>query len=590
MRKSALLWLGAAALIAFSALAPALWAVQAAPAAAITGLDISASATSGSTLPGASKLYQFTLKSTNSSDITFTAASSKQAGIDMDVSLDPAGGTAPADGSIVTVNVYITPPADATAGQNNTSKITFTSGAETQEFTLTTTVSAPSAPAAPLVVIDSYSGSGPIVPGRDFRLNVRFANIGSGAAKNLVVVFESQDFLPKSTGGVVAVPNVDAGSKASVSQEFMASEALYGQMVATLVVKISYSDSAGTARSENFTLTVNLADPKMYSGGPAPTATTVSRPQLVVSGYNTSVDPLQPGTIFDLKLEVRNLGTADARAVTVVLGGGGSGDSGTPQPGGISGSGSDVSNFAPLGSSNLVYIGDVPAGQTISVSPKLIVNVNTNPGAYAFKLSFVYNDAKGRRRGDDPLITQRGDALPQVEVSTYRDPGIFYTNQMNVIPLQVTNLGRKTAVLGNMKVTGGEAELSNNISLVGVLDPGGYFTLDVNFMPFVAGPMELKVTINYTDDFNQPRMVEQTLTVNVEEMILPPEPTFDPNNPPVDPGNLTDETILQRLGRALKGFLGLDSSPALPGGGGGGFDETLPEGGPQVIPAPGGKG
>ncbi len=586
MKKFAPLWLSAALLV-FSALAPAFWAVQAAPAQAITGLSITPPATSGNTLPGASKLYQFTLKSTSGSDITFTAASSKQAGIDMDVSFDPSGGTAPADGSAVTVNVYVTPPGDAAVGQNNTTKITFTSGSETQEYTLTTTVSAPSAPAAPLVVIDSYSGSGPIVPGRDFRLNIRFANIGSGAARNLVIAFEGQDFLPKGTGGVVGIPNLDAGGKAAVSQDFLASEALYGQTVATLVVKVSYSDLAGTARSENFTLTINLADPKMYSGAPAPTATAVSRPQLVVSGYSTSVDPLQPGTIFNLKLEVRNLGNADARAVTVVLGGGGSGDAGTPQPGGISGSGSDVSNFAPLGSSNLVYVGDVPAGQVITVSPRLIVNVNTNPGAYAFKLSFVYTNDKGLRLADDQLITLLVYSLPQLEVSMYRDPGIFYTNQMNVIPLQVTNLGRKTAVLGNMKVTGGEAELSNNISLVGVLDPGGYFTLDVNFTPFAAGPMDLKVTINYTDDFNQPRTVEQTLTVNVEEMTLPPEPTFDPNNPPAGPVNLTDETILQRLARALKGFLGLDSSPAVPGGGN---EQPIPENGPQVIPGPGGKG
>ena len=61
MKKFAPLWLSAALLV-FSALAPAFWAVQAAPAQAITGLSITPPATSGNTLPGASKLYQFTLK------------------------------------------------------------------------------------------------------------------------------------------------------------------------------------------------------------------------------------------------------------------------------------------------------------------------------------------------------------------------------------------------------------------------------------------------------------------------------------------------------------------------------------------------
>ena len=60
-------------------------------------------------------------------------------------------------------------------------------------------------------------------------------------------------------------------------------------------------------------------------------------------------------------LDVKNLGKADAKNMSVVLGGGGSagGDYGTPQPGGVSGSSGDLANFAPLGSSNVIFVGDV---------------------------------------------------------------------------------------------------------------------------------------------------------------------------------------------------------------------------------------
>ncbi len=60
-----------------------------------------------------------------------------------------------------------------------------------------------------------------------------------------------------------------------------------------------------------------------------------------------------------------------------------------------------------------------------------------------------------------------------------------------LLPLQVVNLGRKGAVLGNMRVTAEGAELSNNTILVGALDIGGYYTLDTTVIPDQPGPLEL---------------------------------------------------------------------------------------------------
>jgi hypothetical protein len=66
-----------------------------------------------------------------------------------------------------------------------------------------------------------------------------------------------------------------------------------------------------------------------------------------------------------------------------------------------------------------------------------------------------------------------------------------------------------------MTVTAEGADITNNVSLVGSLDPGGYYTLDANIIPMNEGPLDVKVTINYTDDFNQTRTIEKTIAVNV---------------------------------------------------------------------------
>ncbi|MHB8933965.1 MAG: COG1361 S-layer family protein [Bellilinea sp.] len=437
----------------------------------------------------------------------------------------------------------------------------------------TLTEASPPAPTRPLLMIESYSiGADSITPGQRFDLTLRLSNISqhdTDFARNIVLSYSGADFLPVDTGGVRAIPEMDPEEKLNVVQPFIASSSLAGSRYGSITVNVSYTDLAGTAQyTEAFTITINLSQPAYTGGSARPTATptAVSRPQLVVGSYDTDVDPLQPGSMFTLDLAVTNLGNADSRGVTMVLGGG-SADTGTPGAGGVSGGSSDLSTFAPLGSSNLVFLGDLPAGGTIETSVPLVVNVTASPAAYAFKISFVYDDTKGVRQSNDQIITLLVFQLPQVEISYYRDPGVFMTGNMNMLPLQITNVGRKSAVLGNMKVTSANADLSNNVTTLGVLEPGYPFTQDVNVMPYQAGTLDLEITVNYTDDFNQPRFIVQTMTIEVMEMPTP-EP-FPPDGEGIPPdGGMSGgpETFWQKVVRFFKGLFGLDSSPSSPEG------------------------
>jgi hypothetical protein len=354
---------------------------------------------------------------------------------------------------------------------------------------------------------------------------------------------------------------------------------LWGYTSGSIAVALTYTDSAGISYTETFSITIPIKQPDYSAWAATATPTPKPRAQLVVAGYSVDADPLQPGSIFNLKVEVRNLGSTTAKNITMVLGGGvlpaasGDDDQGT-QGGGMSGGGAELTNFAPLGSSNLIFIEEVPVGQLVESGAQLIVNVSSSPGAYPFKLSFVYNDENGNRIVDDQVITLLVYSLPRVEVGFYRDPGILMTGQPNPVPLQITNLGKTTAVLGNMKVSADGVELMENVSLVGALEPGGYFTMDAMVIPFEAGPLELDVQVGYTDDFNQPRLIEQTVVVQVEEMPVfePPEGEMGPGmDGPDSPMPGQPETFGQKLWRAIKGLLGLGSAQPQPA-----MDEFMP--------------
>lgn len=446
--------------------------------------------------------------------------------------------------------------------------------------------------ARPLIVLLAYSAGGySVTPGQEFDLAFRLANAGDVTAHNIVVTFSTGDFFPRGTGGVVPAGIIGAGASTWYSQPMMASPTLAGGRVGTIQMSVSYTDALGTPYTGSFTLSLPIGSPQRPSG-PVPTRTPTAgpRPQLLIRAYHTDVDPLTPGARFRLDLQVHNVGGSTARRITMILGGGTTtgGVGGTPGDGGLSGASGDFSRFAPVGSSNAQFLGDLAADQSLLVSQELIVNGTTEPGAYTIRISFAYSSEQGASLTDDQVITLLVLSPPLVDISFYRPLDPAYAGQPVVLPVQIVNLGRKSLLLGRMEVTAEGVEVSNNSMLIGYLDPGGYFTLDATAMPLTPGPLEVLVTVHYLDDFNQPQTLEQALTIEVLEALEMPE--GGEGMPPGGAPPLPPETFWQKLLRTVLGFLGLDSAAPKPS-----EQETAPPyeqaPGPILpIPGPGMKG
>jgi uncharacterized repeat protein (TIGR01451 family) len=459
---------------------------------------------------------------------------------------------------------------------------------------------APTAFVRPLLVVISYGASSPrINPGENLDFEMTFQNAGQSTATNVVATFVSGDFLPRVTGGVRAVGNIGPGQTARFFQPLYATTGLVGKRIATLEVKVSYTSDSGAVYDDTFTLTFEVALP--VSGGaartptPTPTARPQLRPQLLVSSYRADVAQLQPGSRFTLEMDVRNMGSAEAKRVTLIVGGGtasGGTVSGTPQPGGgVSGAGGEFTNFAPVDSSNVQSLGDLSMGGRLQARQTLIVNASTKAGAYPLKLSFIYTDGSGNVFTDDQVITLLVYQTPQVEISFYRDPGPLFAFQPNQLPLQVVNLSRNSALLGNMKVNAEGAQFSNNVQLIGALEPGGTFPLDATLIPEQPGSLELVVTLDYTDDFNQPQQITARLTVEVLES-APIDPGFPDGEVPDGgfPPPPVEETWWDIVVRFLRGLFGLDSAPPQPGDGGIVPEGEFPPGEQPPVIVPGTKG
>ena len=488
-----------------------------------------------------------------------------------------------------------TVPAGVSTG-SHTISVTMTGGPLATSVNLTVTAPVIIPPTAthtpvpfgrPQLVASSYGSSKSAQAGKQFKLNISFENAGSVSAFSVQAAFSSADLVPSGTGGVQALGTIAAGGKSSVEQTFLALDSITGKTVVIIDVTLNYYDDKGAAYSDKLTLSVPVKGGTTSGGGYYPTATPtgVNTAQLVITSYAATVDPLQPGDQFQLGMTVQNKGNTTAKRITMIVGGGSSGSGGTPQAGGVSGGSGEFTNFAPVGTSNIQSLGDLDAGGSLQVKQNLIVNVSTTPGAYPMKISFSYVNKNGEVVNDDQVITLLVYSLPYLDISFYRPPDPFFAGQPGALPIQIVNLGKRTTVLGGMKIEAEGGTLDPSSTLVGSLDPGGYFTFDSTVFPDVAGPMQLNVTIDYTDDFNQPRVITRTLDITVEEAFV--DPSLDPS---LNGGGevIVEETFLHKVWRFIKGLFGLDS--AAPSNGGG---PAIEPGDPnqQIIPVPsGGKG
>lgn len=428
-------------------------------------------------------------------------------------------------------------------------------------------------------------------------LKVVMENVGQSTAFNTQAAFSSSNLTPTKTGGIATIGKVDYDQEVGVDQTFLVTTQVLGQGIIVVDMTLTYYDSQGTSYSDKFTLSLPVSGAASGgSGAPAATKTPtgLKNSQLVITGYSSSVEPLQPGQQFDLAMKVQNVGNANAQRVTMIVGGGSSGGGGgTAVPGGVSGGSGDFANFAPVGASNVQSLGDLRAGESIQAVQSLIVNVSTNPGAYPVRITFSYLDDKNEVINDEQVITLLVYSLPNVNVSFYRPPDPFFAGQPGMLPIQIVNVGKRLAVLGDVKVTTSGGKVENGSSLIGSLDAGGYFTLDATLTPDQPGPLTLDFTIDYVDDFNQARTLTRTLEVEVMEAFVDPSLNPGGGGEYVDgggfPPTVAEETFWQKAWRFILGLFGLDSSaPTVTDPG-----VVPPDGGvmpvqPQPIPGKGG--
>ena len=390
---------------------------------------------------------------------------------------------------------------------------------------------------------DTYAGG-------EFSIRSVFQNLGQEDAYNIVITYSSNDLTPIQNGGVAIIGSMQVSEKVSKTMYFAVADDI-DYSPATINVDVDYKNVKGNSYSQSFTISISIA-----GYGPYRTATPAGRPQIVVSGYESSVETLVPGSLFELDMNLQNRGLLRANNVDMTIG---------------NSNDSTNDNFLPIGSSNIQVIGNVAVQQTVKVKQSFVVNSDLEPGVYPLNLTFTYSDDDGNDFTDNQIITLLVYLVPSIQINFYEVPDSYNLGEQGTLPIQVVNLSSDDILLGDILVEVADAELSNYTTFVGTLESGGTFTMDTDITPNQSGEIPVTVTLKYQDNFKEAETITEILTITVEGQGFggpgqgSQQGTLSEQDGIQQPGSMgnqeqSGDTVWNIILRFIRGMVGFDSS------------------------------
>ncbi len=381
-------------------------------------------------------------------------------------------------------------------------------------------------PGRPQLVIESARTAPAVLrPGDGFSLTLQMANRGNRTATQVAVGAASADLaVPASGSNVVAIEHVGINQVVTATLPLVLGDVTQAGRL-SLDIALDYADYNGGSYSDR------------QSVGLETSTALADLPQLIVASYRTTPEDPAPGDTLTLTLEVSNVGGGEAQRLTLTLGGEG---------------GSGLEPFAPLDSGNVKFLPRLPAGDTVEVTQRFVVDGGAEAGAYRLPMTLAFDDDRGTRHSDSQLISLLVRRRPHLQIGFYRPMEMATVDVPFELPVEVTNIGRTLVNVSILEVTSQQLEISEGSVYLGPLDGGTSGSLEATAVAQAGGSAKVLVTVHYLDDFEQPQVVTQTLTVEVEAPVE--TPSEDGEEPQEQEAGFWNKAL-----RFLRGLLGLGS-------------------------------
>ncbi len=355
----------------------------------------------------------------------------------------------------------------------------------------------------------------PVLPGKDFKLNLALENNGALSAKNVTVTLLG---LKNDGASIIGNTNqkkqlsINSGSSAAFSFNLFASPKIEAG-ANSLKLKVAYSDNTGSVYSDEIEFFYNVVSENSH---------TIVEMKNIVSPGST----LLPGDSASVSFDVANTGSADARNIKVTV--------------------SSDKELIPR-TQNTILIPLLKKGESKKVQFQLYVSDEATTKNYAVSLNVEY-DAPVDGTVTKQTVMQyvglnventTGKSVPRLIIENYSvKPEIVNAGQPFTLNLSILNTS-KSSTISNVKVTlnsddGTFTTVNSNSFYIDSIAPKSRVQKQVSFSSKSdAAPKQYMISINYEyeDEKGNPYTtkdvvgisVQQTPRLVVGDISIPPE-------------------------------------------------------------------
>jgi uncharacterized repeat protein (TIGR01451 family) len=349
--------------------------------------------------------------------------------------------------------------------------------------------------------ISAVSAPAQITAGDEFTVSFNVKNIGEGEVLN---------------AKIEAVPETGAANK--TKNVFVEAKMAPGEQKSYLVTFLTDKDSGKMSVPVKLTVSAGSGDKafavSQYASVylekvPTPPGIKVKNPQLVVDNYSYGGGSVSAGGEFDLNVSFFNTSAKDITNVKVTLT-------------------SDTGAFIPRGSSNSMYISEIPAGSRVSRGVTMSVSPSAEQKTTAINVAMGYEDADGAYTSTDII------SIPVVQVTELSVDDIIAPPELMVgvqTGLEVKYYNTGKTVLQNLRVVAeGNFDIVDSASYYGGnLASGASDSFSFGFTPREAG--ELKGTVTFTFDDPSGKQLSQEKDFSFMAAAMPEEQPMDGSQP-----------------------------------------------------------
>lgn len=465
-------------------------------------------------------------------------------------------------GAGATVALSAVAAANAAAGPNSVSLTLSYRDFEnkTYERKATITVTVRESAQSSQVTLSRYLiDPNPAVPGEAMTLTILATNTGTAPARQVLLRVATGSegvLLAGPQGDTFPLGDLEPGASTGLDLPLIVgSSAKAGPQAQAFT--LTYLNDDETV-SLNGTMTIDIAK------------TEVLQPVLLLESYDFGKEVVEPGEVFTLKMNLQNVGSADASELLVTFGtvessgssGDGGGGEGTPDGSGSTTSTTPSTTFAPLGAGGTLYVGSVAADrELVTLEQDFIVSGSVGSGIYSLPITLRYRKPDGSNGQDNLRASIVVLAPPRLRINQVAPlPETALVGDTLSFEMEILNVGRKDVEFSTAVVSAENGEVFDGAeSFIGRLKVDQDTTVSGVVSPTDEGEMIVTVTLNYLDDLNHPKTIVETYRVDVSAPEPPPDDFGEPPPQIMTPEPIEEPDDADFLGRLLLGLLGLGS-------------------------------